>query len=212
MKKISVLIADDHSLIRAGLRGLVEAHADLVVVGEVTTFPELWSCLESVRPDVVLLDLRMPGGAGLDAIGRLRQAHTAVRILVLSAYPEDAFLLRVVRAGAAGYLEKDGSLEQVAHAIRTVASGEMYVSEAGGRALARAARPGAASLDASVLSDREFEVLRLLGAGVTAGAIAEQLSISVKTVSTYRARIMKKMGFSSNADLIRYTLEHNLTQ
>jgi two-component system invasion response regulator UvrY len=212
MKTIRVLVADDHPLIRAGLRSLVEAQDDLVVVGEATSFPELWDTVAASRPDVVLMDLRMPGGTGMDTIRRLRETHPATKILVLSSYPEEAFLLRVIRAGAAGYMHKDGALDQVAEAVRVVAAGDMYVSEEGGRTLARAARPGAPALDVNTLSDREFEVLRLLGAGTPAGAVADQLHISVKTVSTYRARIMEKMGFSSNADLIRYTIEHDLGQ
>lgn len=212
MKPIRVLIADDHPLIRSGLRGLVEGQPDLVVVGEVASFTELWDAIPAGRPDVALMDLRMPGGTGLDIIGRLRQAHPAMKILVLSSYPEKAFLLRVIRAGASGYLQKDRALDQMADAVRSVVAGDMYVSEEGGRILARAARPGAPALDSSALSDREFEVLRLLGAGIPAGTVADQLHISVKTVSTYRARIMEKMGFSSNADLIRYTIEHDLDQ
>lgn len=210
MSPIRVLLADDHPLIRSGLRSLLDAQRDIAVTGEASSYTELWEVIERDAPDVVLLDLRMPGGVGLDAVKRLRRLHPSVKVLVLSSFPEEAFMLRMIAAGAAGYLQKDGPAERIANAIRTVAAGDMYVSETGARTLARAARPGAARLDSTSLSDREFEVMRLLGAGVSNNEIADRLSISIKTVSTYRTRLMEKMGFTTTADIIRYAVENGL--
>lgn len=212
LKRIRVLIADDHPLIRAGLRDLLERHADLAVVGDADSFPALWEALEAAEPDVLLLDLRMPGGTGVDAVKRVRRRHPGVQVLILSSYPEKTLLLRMMKAGAAGYLQKDGATARIVEAVRTVAGGGLYISEAGGQTLAHAARSGGANFDPNALSDREFQVLRLLGAGLTPGEIAEQLHVSAKTVSTYRARLMEKMGFSTTADIIRYTLQNDLSE
>lgn len=212
MKPLRIIIADDHPLTRAGLRDLLDGESGMHVIGEADSYPALWDALARDEPDLVLLDLRMPGGSGVDAVRRLRQRHPRVRVIVLSGYPEDAFLIRTIRAGAAGYVQKDRAPEEVIRAVRIVAAGEVYVSETGGRALARAARPGGPASDLSSLSDREFEVLRLLGTGLAIGEIADRLHLSAKTVSTYRARLMQKMGFSSTADIIRFAIENGVAE
>lgn len=212
MKPLRIIIADDHPLTRAGLRDLLDGESGMHVIGEADSYPALWDALVRDEPDLVLLDLRMPGGSGVDAVRRLRQRHPRVRVIVLSGYPEDAFLIRTIRAGAAGYVQKDRAPEEVIRAVRIVAAGEVYVSETGGRALARAARPGGPASDLSSLSDREFEVLRLLGTGLAIGEIADRLHLSAKTVSTYRARLMQKMGFSSTADIIRFAIENGVAE
>ena len=207
---ISVLIADDHPLLRSGLRALLEAQSGIRVAGECASFVELRQMLTTAAFDVLLMDLRMPGGNGFDVLKSVRKAYPDLRIVVISSYPEEAFLLRVIQAGASGYVQKDEAPEHVVAAVRAVAAGRMYVTEDGGATLARAARPGGTPDDAGALSAREFEVLRLLGQGIAASEIAERLHLSVKTVSTYRARLMVKMGFETNADIVRYVLEHDL--
>lgn len=211
MMPTRILIADDHPIVRAGLRGILAGEPGIEVSGEVTSYHELWDALATNEPDVLLLDLRMPGGAGLDAVHQLRQRHPSVRILVISSYAESSFLVRLLQAGAAGYLQKDSAAERVADAVRAVAAGETWMSEAGAQTLARAAGPVRTQTNIRVLSPREFEILCLLGQGMAAGEIAAHLSISVKTVSTHRTRLMGKLGLATTADIVRYVMEQDLT-
>ena len=206
-----VLLADDFPLIRSGIKDLLEGDPRMRVVGEVDSFPALWSSLDAATPDVLVMDLKMPGGSGLDAVKRLRERHPSVRVLVLTSFPEESFVVLMIRAGASGFLEKTASADRIVDAIHAVASGELVVSERGARALARALQPTGGRLTHLDLSERELEVLRLMGGGLTVSEIAAQLHISVKTVSTYRARLSEKMGFATNAEIIRYALDHGLS-
>jgi DNA-binding NarL/FixJ family response regulator len=181
------------------------------VIGEVDSFPALWSALEADAPDVLVMDLKMPGGSGLDAVKRVHKRYPSVRILILTSFPEESFVVLMIRAGASGFLEKTASADRIVEAIHSVAEGELVLSEGGARALARAMQPTGGRLTHLDLSDRELEVLRLMGSGRTASQIAADLHLSVKTVSTYRARLTEKMGFATNAEIIRYALEHGLS-
>jgi DNA-binding NarL/FixJ family response regulator len=160
--------------------------------------------------DIILLDVSMPGAAFIETLSDLRARHPSVRILVLSAHPEDQWAMRSLQAGAAGYLTKDHSPEQLVNAIRRVARGGKYVSETMAERLAGMMDSGRTRAPHELLSDREFEVLRALGGGMMVKDVAAQLHLSAKTVSTYRTRLLEKMGLRTKADLVRYVVAHDL--
>jgi DNA-binding NarL/FixJ family response regulator len=205
-----VLIADDHAVFRRGLREtLVEAFSR-VTFGEARTAQET---LEHVRRqdwDVVILDISMPGKSGLDILDDLKRLRPKLPILLLSMHPEQQFARRALKAGAAGYLTKDGVPEELKLAIKKIVVGGRYVSATLAEKLAVDLREGAELPLHELLSDREFQVLRMIASGKTVKEIGEELSLSVKTVSTYRARILEKTGMKTNAELIRYGLQSQL--
>jgi DNA-binding NarL/FixJ family response regulator len=203
-------IADDHPIVRQGLRRIASEGAGISVVGEASTAAELFRLLAGAAVDVVLLDVSMPGSTFVETLKELREKHPSVKVLVLSVHPEDQWAVRALRAGAAGYLTKDHSPEQLVEAIRRVARGGKYVSEMLAEKLAGLVDHGRTHAPHERLSDREFEVLRALGSGMAVKDLAEQLKLSAKTISTYRARLLEKMGLKSRADLVRYVVEHEL--
>jgi two-component system, NarL family, invasion response regulator UvrY len=207
---IRLAIADDHPIVRQGLRRIASDDAGITVTGEAATASELFLLLGATPADVVLLDVSMPGATFVETLRELREKHPSVKILVLSAHPEDQWAMRALRAGAAGYLTKDHSPEQLVQAVRKVARGGKYVSESMAEKLAGMLDDGAARAPHERLSDREFEVLRALGSGLMVKEVAAQLRLSAKTVSTYRARVLEKMGLESKADLVRYVTAHQL--
>ena len=207
---IRVAIADDHPIVREGLRRIASEDAGIAVAGEAPSAAELFRLLDSVAVDVVLLDVTMPGATFVDALRELRARHPTVKALVLSVHPEDQWALRALQAGAAGYLTKDRSPEQLVQAIHRVASGRKYVSESMADRLAAMADDGRTRAPHERLSDREFEVLRALGGGMMVKDVARKLGLSAKTVSTYRARLLEKMGLETTADLVRYVVSHDL--
>ena len=206
---IRVAIADDHALVRRGLADLLRDTPDLDVTGEAGSGDETLALLRSQRVDVLVLDLNMPPPSGLDLIKGIRAEFEALPVLVLSAHPEDQYAVRVVRAGAAGYLTKDAAEAELVAAVRRVAGGQRYLTPVLAEALLDALDTDGAPPH-TALSDREYQVLRLLASGKPVSAVAEQLSLSVKTVSTYRTRMLKKMGMANNAELTRYALEQGL--
>ena len=208
---IRLLIADDHPVVRHGLRRIVDEQPGLTVVGEAVNGDELLASLPRLPADVVLLDVSMPGPGFLQVLERLRTEHPTVAVLVLSVHPEDQYAVRALRAGAAGYLTKDHSPEQLIEAIRKVYRGGRYVSATlAERLAADLSVPAAQQARHELLSHREYEVLCLLGSGRTVKEISADLRLSPKTVSTYRARILEKMHATSNADLVRYASQHGL--
>ncbi|MFL5462136.1 MAG: response regulator [Gemmatimonadales bacterium] len=207
---IRLLIADDHPVVRAGLRRIIQDAPGLEVVGEVASGHELIERLPGIPADIVLLDVTMPGPRFLELLQQLKAEHPTVAVLVLSVHPEDQYAVRALRAGAAGYLTKDHSPEELTDAIRRVYRGSKYVSPALGERLASDLAAGTRDVRHELLSDREYEVLCLLGSGRTVKEIASSLELSSKTVSTYRTRVLEKMGASSNADLVRYAALHGL--
>ena len=209
-RAIRVLIADDHPIVRQGLRRIVEADAGMEIAGEAGDAAALFHVLDSAPADLVLLDVSMPGQPFLDALRALRERHPTVRVLVLSVHPEDQWAVRALRAGAAGYLTKDHSPDQLIEAIRRVHRGGKYVSPSLAEHLATHLDAGGDRPPHELLSDREFEVMRRLGSGLTVSQIATELAISAKTVSTYRTRIFEKMAVETNADLVRYAARHGL--
>lgn len=207
---IRVAIADDHPIVRQGLRRIASEGAKIAVTGEAATAAELFRLVRGTPVDVVLLDVSMPGSTFVETVHELREKHPTVRVLVLSVHPEDQWAMRALRAGAAGYLTKDHSPEQLVDAIHRVARGGKYVSETLAEKLAGLVDLGTTRANHEQLSDREFEVLCSLGSGMTVKDVAKRLQLSAKTISTYRSRLLQKMGLLSNADLVRYVVEHEL--
>jgi len=206
---IRILLADDHSVVREGIRRLLEERNGFTVVAEAGSVPELLTKLRASATDVIILDIAMPGPGIVETLRQVKTIRPSARSLVLTAYPETDYAVRVLRAGAAGYLTKDRSLEQLAEAIRRVYRGGMYVSPSLGEALA-ARLGGEVGPAHGALSDREFQVLRALAQGESVKSIAARLALSPKTVTTYRSRILQKLGLSTNAELVRYALEQGL--
>ncbi|HKW47380.1 MAG TPA: response regulator transcription factor [Gemmatimonadaceae bacterium] len=209
---IRILIVDDHPIVRAGLRRIAEDDRGIVVTAEAPSGEEALAALAQYVADVVLLDVSMPGSPFTETLRRLRETHPTVRVLVLSAHPEDQWAVRALRGGASGYLTKDHSPEQLLDAIRRVHRGGRYVSPSLAEKLAAQLGQDFVGAPHEQLSDREFDVLRGLGTGRTVKEVAEALGLSPKTVSTYRTRLMEKMGFATNADLVRYSAEHGLIE
>jgi DNA-binding NarL/FixJ family response regulator len=209
-RAIRIFIADDHPIVRQGLRRIVEADPGLAIAGEASDAAALLQALDTTATDLVLLDVSMPGGLFLETLQQLRTRHPSVRVLVLSVHPEDQWAVRALRAGAAGYLTKDHSPDQLLEAIRRVYRGGKYVSPTLAEHLAEQLDGGGKQAPHEQLSDREFEVMRRLGNGLTVTQIASELSISTKTVSTYRTRIFEKMAVTSNADLVQYAARYGL--
>ena len=207
---IRIAIADDHPIVREGLRRIVSEDATVSVAGEAPAAPVLFKLLASVPVDVVLLDVSMPGASFTDTLKDLKTKHPSVKVLVLSAHPEDQWAMRALQAGAAGYLTKDHSPEQLVQAIRRVARGRKYVSDTMAERLAGMVDDSMSRAPHERLTQREFEVLRALGGGMMVKDVASQLRLSAKTVSTYRCRLLQKMGFATNADIVKYVVAHDL--
>jgi DNA-binding NarL/FixJ family response regulator len=207
-----LLIADDHPIVREGLRRVVEdaPGGGITVVGEASDGDELLAQVATVNPDVVLLDITMPGPGFVETIQRLKALLPRIRILVLSVQPEDQFAVRALKAGASGYVSKNLSPEHLVTAIHEVIRGGRYVSASLAQRLAAAVADGADRPPHEGLSAREYQVLCLIGAGKSVKEIAAAMDLSVKTISTYRTRILEKTTLKSNAEIIRYTVEHGL--
>lgn len=204
------LIADDHAVVRRGLREILEEEIPGAEFGEAADTRE---ALEQIRKhdwDVVVLDITMPGGSGLDVLRDSKGIRPNLAVLVLSMHPEDQYAVRALKAGAAGYLTKESAPEELVTAIRTILAGRKYVSASLAQGLALRLANGNDGPLHETLSDREHEVMLMLAAGTMVSHIAEELSLSVKTVSTYRTRILDKMGMKTNADLTRYAMENDL--
>jgi two-component system invasion response regulator UvrY len=207
-----VLIADDHAILRGGLREILDRELDGVVCGEAEDAHQLLDAVRSDHWDVVILDISMPGRSGLDVIRDLKTLRPDLPVLVLSMHAEDRYGRRMLKAGASGYLNKESAPDELIKAVRKLLAGGRYVSPALAEMLAAdLSRDTAGSLHES-LSDRELEVLRKLASGKTVSQIAEQLHVSVPTVSTYRARILEKMGLSTTAELMHYALRNHLEE
>jgi len=209
---ISVVIVDDHAVVRSGLRLLLEAEEDIHVEVEGGTADEAVRLARLHKPNVVLLDVTMPGRSGLDAAGEIKQAAPDTNILVLSMHDDPSYVRQAFASGATGYLLKEAADADLVAAVREVASGARYVHPELGARLAAAEAEAAAMAAADPLSDREREVLRLLALGHTNQEIAKMLYISVRTAETHRAHIMQKLRLSTRAELVRYALQHGLLE
>ena len=207
---IRLLIADDHPIVREGLRRIAADQPGISVVAEAASAAEALERVANTAVDVMLLDVSMPGPTFIEVLQQVRRDHPSVKVLVLSVHPEDQWAVRALRAGAAGYLTKDHSPEQLIEAIRRVYRGSKYVTPALAEKLATGLEAGGAATPHEGLSDREYEVLRALGTGLSVKDVAGRLNLSPKTVSTYRTRILEKMQLRTNADLVRYVRDHAL--
>jgi DNA-binding NarL/FixJ family response regulator len=202
---IRVVLADDHKIVREGLKRILATTSDLEVVAEAADGDELVRLVKAADYDVAVVDMSMPGLAGPALVKRLKDEKPKLRVLVLSMHGEEQYAARVLKAGASGYLNKDSAAEALVGAIRKLAAGGMHIGEAAAASLVAGPRSGH-----DALSDREFEVLRLLVEGLGPTEIGERLHLSVKTVSTHKTRILEKLGLGSTAELVRYALEHKL--
>jgi two-component system, NarL family, response regulator NreC len=210
---IRILVTDDHAVLRAGLTALLNAQADLIVVGEAADGSECLRVAQTLLPDVILLDINMPGMNGLDVLPLLRQLSPQSRILVLTMHDDITYLRQVLRAGGAGYVLKQAADKELLSAIRTVYNGGTFLHPAHAQSLLTEPTPppAPATDDAmSHLSEREQETLKLVALGYSNKEIAEKLFLSVKTVETYKARIMEKLELSTRAALVRFALQHKL--
>jgi DNA-binding NarL/FixJ family response regulator len=207
---IRVLLADDHSIVRAGLRELLASTGDIEVAGEAGTGAEVLARVREHEHEVLVLDMSMPGRSGVELIKQVKKEKPKLRILVLSMHSETQYAVRAIKAGASGYLTKDGAADQLVAAIRRVAGGGAWMSPEAAEMLARDYERPADAAPHTLLSDREFQVLQLIVAGKSLTAIGEELSLSVKTVSTHKTRILEKMGISNQVELVRYAIKHGL--
>jgi DNA-binding NarL/FixJ family response regulator len=207
---IKVCIADDHAIVREGLKQMLADIPDIIVAGEASTGQEVLDKVQSGQWDVLVLDLSLPDRNGLDILKQLKSEYKAPPVLVLTVHSEEQYAIRVLRAGASGYLTKDSASDQLITAIRKVAGGGKYVSPSLVEKLLFNYGGISSSFAHRNLSDRELQVLSLVAAGKTLTQIAELLRVSVKTVSTYRRRILQKMGMQNTAELIHYAIEHRL--
>jgi two-component system invasion response regulator UvrY len=209
-----ILIADDHAVVRAGYRQFLEADPTVTEIGECDSGSATLDALRRAKWDLLLMDIHMPDRSGIDILRHVVSGHPEVRVLIMSGLPEEQYARNVLRAGARGYLPKDGSVEEFMKAVRLVLSGRRYVSASLAEQMASELSSDRAKdvpLHAQ-LSEREFQIFCKIAAGATVSSIAAELSLSVKTVSTYRTRVLEKMQFSSNADLTAYALRNGLIQ
>jgi DNA-binding NarL/FixJ family response regulator len=209
---IRILVADDHPVVRRGLHQMLESYPDLRIGGEATTSEEAIALVKRDKWDVVILDLGLPGAGGIEVLRAIKQHSPKLPVLVLSVHPEDELAIRLLRLGADGYITKGAESDVLVPAIRKVARGGRFVSEAVNEKLLERVGPRSAAEPHERLSDREYQVLRLLAAGKTTTEIANDLSLSVKTVSTYRTRLLEKLNVRTTADLIRYALAQKLVE
>jgi two-component system invasion response regulator UvrY len=207
---IRLMIADDHAMFREGVKQILASQADMTVVAEAGDGHAALEAVRRAEIDVVLLDISMPGLSGLDILRDIVLECPHVAVLVLSMHPEEQYAIRVLRAGAVGYLTKESAAAELIAAIRKVAGGGTYVSSALAQTLAAALRENWDTLPHHLLSDREFQVMRMLALGMRVREIAEQLFLSEKTITTYRARVLEKMKLRTNADITRYAIRHRL--
>jgi DNA-binding NarL/FixJ family response regulator len=212
-EKIRILLADDHAVLRAGLRALLEAEKEFEVVGEASTGEEAVQRARLLRPDVVVMDLSMPGMGGLEATRQITALEQGTRVLVLTVHAEEEYLLPVLEAGGSGYVRKTSADEDLIEAIHTVARNEVFLYPSAAKLLLQGYRASEASAEidpAEPLSEREREVLTLTAEGYSSSEIGKKLFLSPKTVDTYRSRIMQKLGLTHRSELVRFALKAGL--
>lgn len=207
---MKLLLVDDHAVVRAGVRQILHASFPNATFGEAGTASEAIDLIANQSWDLVISDITMPGRSGLELLKALKSLKPRLPVLMLSVHAEDQFAIRVIKAGAAGYLNKDSAPNELVGAVQKVMSGGKYVSATLAEALADGLTHGETELPHQALSDREDEVFRLLAAGKTVKEIACDLTLSIKTISTYRTRVLEKMNLHNNADLMRYAVQHRL--
>ncbi len=209
---IKIIIADDHPLIREGFNKIISAESDIEIIAEAENGVELLKVLSSTKCDVVVADLNMPGKHGVDLIKDLKSLYPKIKILVVSAYSEEEFGVRLLKSGISGFVPKDSAADELVNAIRTISVGKKYITKSLAGKIASSLADKTSTKPHEKLSDREFQILCLIAEGFSVNEIAEKLSISVSTVNTYHTRIFEKMDMKSNAELIRYAIQNNLVE
>ena len=209
---INIMIVDDHAVVRQGLRQIISQQPDMQVGGEAADAQELMDLLPKQKWDIVVLDMTMAGRSGLDALRDVKMNYPKLPVLVLSMHPEDQFATRVLKAGASGYITKGSAPDELMLAIRRVISGDRYISAAMAEKLVEGIQKGGGRPLHESLSGREYQVMQMIASGKGLTEIGKELSLSVKTIGTYRERILEKMGLKSNAELTRYAIKHELVE
>ncbi len=207
---IKLIIADDHSFLREGIKKTIHDEIDMKIVGEASNAAEAVSIIKEKMPDIAIMDISMPGKSGLDVLKDLKAMKLKIKVLILSMHPEDRFAIRALKAGAMGYLTKESAPDELVKAIRTILTGRKYVSKSLADKLIDILSDEMDKLPHENLSDREYDVFIKIASGKKAVEIATELSISVHTVNTYRARILEKMSMNSNVELTQYAMHNNL--
>jgi two-component system, NarL family, invasion response regulator UvrY len=211
-KKIRVIIVDDHAILRSGIKQILVASGDIDVVGEAENVAQALKCVREIEADVMLLDISLPDKTGIEALKLIKRENAALNILMLSMYMEDQYAVRSIRSGASGYLCKHTASEELLTAIHTLAKGRKYITANVAEILAeQVGNEHAAALHES-LSDREFQVMRMIASGLSVSEIADKLALSVKTVSMYRTRLLEKMNLKHNADITHYAIKNQLVE
>lgn len=209
---LRILVADDHTMVREGLKRILDEHPDMTVAGEACNGSETLDRIRDGQYDLVLLDIAMPGRGGLDVLKQLKSENPGLPVLMLSMYPEEQYAVRTLKAGASGYLTKESAPDELIAAVRKVCKGGKYVTSSLAEKLALYLEEDSAKPVHERLSDREYQVVRMIASGKTVTEIAEALSLSVKTISTNRSRALAKMGMKTNAEATYYAVKHGLVQ
>jgi two-component system invasion response regulator UvrY len=208
---IRVLIADDHAIVRRGIRQILDETKDIVAAGEASTAAEIGSLLEQGRYHAVILDVSLPGRSGLELLGDLKRTHPELPVLILTVHSEEQYAVRALRAGASGFLTKESAPEKLVEAVRKIVQGGRYITaEVAERLASTVARGDSAPHEA--LSNREFQILKMIASGKTVSQIGQELSLSIKTISTHRTRILKKMNLKTSAELTHYAIRNGLVE
>jgi len=209
---IRVFIADDHALIREGIKNLISLESDISVIGETSNPFEILDFLKKNKCDILILDISMPGKSGLDVLKELKSSEIPTKVLMITMLPEGQFARRTLKSGASGYLTKDSASSEIITAIRRIASGRKYISQSLAEILASDIDDTIEKEAHEILSDREFQILGLIANGISQTEIADKLTLSISTVNTYRSRILEKLCLRTNADLIHYAFKNKLIE
>jgi len=207
---IKVCLVDDHTIVRKGLKQILEQNKDIDVSGEADSASGMFKMLKNERFDVIILDISLPGRSGIDALKQLKNMDYEVPVLILSMHPPDQYALRVMKAGALGYLTKESAPDELISAVKKIAKGKRYINNELAEELANYVNGKTSRESYNKLTDREFEVMKSIAKGKTLTHIAQELSLSVKTISTYRRRVLNKLNLKNNSELIRYGVDHGL--
>jgi len=209
---IRVLIADDHAVVRRGVRQILEETSDIQVIGEAASASELWPKVREGRFDAVVLDVNLPGRSGLELLGDIKRERPEAPVLILTVHSEEQYAVRALKAGASGFLTKESAPEKLVDAVRCIAAGRRFITPEVAEKLASSVALGEKGPLHETLSDREFQILKMIASGKTVSQIGRDLALSVKTISTHRTRILKKMNLKTNSELTHYAIRNGLVE